>query len=324
MFDFNTVNNLRLDSRMRWQLLLISLVLSNTSWAGYQISGTCGGFPRINIGTPEGWCASLIADRSSGLKLPRRIIELSDNKFLITDLGGWIPNRGKLLELSIANDKSSIRTLITKLDRPHGLLKTEQGRVFLGEASEISEVLLTEKPHLKTLIKDLPDSGLHPLKEFVITTQNQLFVNIGSSSDSCVIEEGKVANFPCEETLEIIPRGSIQTFDLSSERPRLTQKTFASGLRNSMAMMLLEKDDAWALFQAENSSDYPDTTLPAEELNHVIENGFYGWPYCVTDDHGRVIASRSYPDHKLCDKSKKPLQHWPAHAAPLHMIPPSD
>ena len=63
---------------MRRLLLLASLVITNTSWASYETSGICNGFPRINIGTPVGWCASLIADRSSGLKLPRRIIELDD------------------------------------------------------------------------------------------------------------------------------------------------------------------------------------------------------------------------------------------------------
>jgi glucose/arabinose dehydrogenase len=324
MFDLSTFDKFWLDSTMHWLLFLISIVLSNTSWAGYKISGTCDGFPRINIGTPVGWCASLIADRSNGLKLPRRIIELSDNRFLITDLGGWIPNRGKLFELSITNNEASIRTLITKLDRPHGLFKTKQGRVFLGEASEISEVLLTQKPSLDRLIENLPASGLHPLKEFVITSRNELLVNVGSASDSCVLEKDKTPIFPCEETIESIPRGSIQAYDLSSEIPSTTQKTFATGLRNSMAIMLLEEGDTWNLFQAENSTDYPDAELPAEELNHVTKDGFYGWPYCVTDEHGRVIRSRAYPDHKFCDRSKRPLQHWPAHAAPLHMIPPSE
>jgi len=88
---------------------------------------------------------------------------------------------------------------------------------------------------------------------------------------------------------------------------------FATGLRNSVALTVLPSG---AVLQGENSIDYPDAAQPPEELNRLQAGRHYGWPYCV----GKGVAARGYEKRYDCAQSTPPVQIWPAHAAPLHLL----
>ncbi len=45
--------------------------------ASYASEGKCAGLPRIALKVPPGWCLGLVADASSGLVFPRRVIEVA-------------------------------------------------------------------------------------------------------------------------------------------------------------------------------------------------------------------------------------------------------
>jgi len=98
-------------------------------------------------------------------------------------------------------------------------------------------------------------------------------------------------------------------------------KTYASGLRNSMALAV--HSDSGALLQGENSRDNihrrmpgveNDEDLPHDELNLIEEGGRYGWPYCYDD--GKASPEYSTAD---CSRYRMPLLLIAAHAAPLGM-----
>ncbi|RZI91968.1 MAG: hypothetical protein EOP78_14675, partial [Variovorax sp.] len=99
------------------------------------------------------------------------------------------------------------------------------------------------------------------------------------------------------------------------ERKLQSFKPFATGLRNSVALTVLQGGPAkGTVLQGENSIDYDEVGQPPEELNRLQAGRDYGWPYCV----GQRQPTRGYPQHD-CKATEAPLMLWPAHAAPLQM-----
>ena len=109
-------------------LLGLAPVLSTAADAlAYAARGRCAGYPRLALTVPEGWCVGLVADARDGLRMPRRLLEVVPGRFWITDMGGWDPGRGRLLELDIrgqAGDPGRLRVLA----RGRGTAVSGQGR----------------------------------------------------------------------------------------------------------------------------------------------------------------------------------------------------
>lgn len=279
----------------------------------------CAGFPRVELQTPAGYCVARVADASHGLRFPRRMVEVAPGRYWLVDMGGWEPNRGRLLELSVRPEAApdprvSIKVLADRLDRPHGLAKGPDGRIYVGEAVRIWRTPVAATITPQTVIDGLPADGAHPLKEIVFGVGGQLFINVGSASDACRGDDGKLP-FPCPEEQGKQPRAAVYQavlggpdFSLQSLRP------WSSGLRNSVALAFVSGPNL--LLQGENSIDYSDVTEPAEELNVLREGKHYGWPYCV----GARRAARGYEGRFDCARTEPPAMLWPAHVAPLQMI----
>jgi len=300
---------------------LLAVALAATSLradaASYLTEGTCAGLPRVALKVPPGWCVALVADASSGLRFPRRVIEVAPGRFWIADLGSWEPGRGRLLQFDLPVGGASAAVTMTviadKLDRPHGLALGPDGRVYVGEAGRIWRTRTALPIAVETLIDGLPSDGAHPLKEIVFGARGQMFVSVGSSSDACRDGAGALP-LPCPDVVASQPRAAIYEATLGGAGFTLQSfKPYATGLRNSMAL-------AWAapgvLLQGENSIDYADEDAPAEELNVVRAGANYGWPYCV----GARRVARGYEGRFDCARSEAPAMLWPAHAAPLQMV----
>lgn len=321
---------IRLDTRrsLRFAALALTLagavcVASTASAAGpYATRGTCAGYPRVDLQTPPGFCVALLADDSSGLRFPRRLLEVSPGRFWLVDMGSWEPGRGRLLEFKLSApgqraDPPTFIVLAEKLDRPLGLALGPDGRVWLGEAGRISRVAIGpagSPARLQTVIDGLPASGAHPLKEITFGANGKLYLNIGSATDACRDDAGRQAA-PCAETEGAQPRAAVYEATLGgSDFALQSLKPYARGLRNSVALAFVPGPNV--LLQGENSIDYPDESAPPEELNVLREGAHYGWPYCT----GAGTPARGYEGRFDCAKSVAPTLLWPAHAAPLHMI----
>ena len=292
---------------------------------GYVPQGRCGPHERVQIDTvPAGHCVALVADDAQGLEAPRRILEVAPGRFWVIDMGAnWVPNRGRLLELTVAPGaaRARVRTLADKLDRPLGLALGPDGQVWVGETHEVWRTPIPpigQPVKREVMLPSLPNSGAHPLKVIAFGPGNALYVNMGSVTDSCR-NVAQQQPLPCPELGGAQPRAAVYRAQLDPAQGWKVKRfePFATGLRNSVALTVLP---GGAVLQGENSIDYRDAAVPPEELNLLQQGRHYGWPYCV----GKGVAARGYEKRYDCSKATAPAQIWPAHAAPLHLLRGSD
>jgi glucose/arabinose dehydrogenase len=161
-----------------WLLAAFSAVAAPpAATAPYTTGGQCAGLPRLALTTPAGWCVALVANASQGLRFPRRVLEVAPGRFWLVDMGGWDPGRGRLLEFSFAPGQAqpaALRVLLERLDRPHGIARGPDGRIYIGEAGRIWRTPVADSVTPEVVIDALPADGSHPLKELVFAPDGRL------------------------------------------------------------------------------------------------------------------------------------------------------
>src|SRR5687767_9442608 len=119
------------------ETLELNATKARESYAAPQ--GTCGGFPRLQIGMAAGMCAGLVtgptqADPARTIRMPRGLLELDTNTWLVTDLGGWTGKKGAVWRIRIDADHSTrVEPVITKLELPHSIAWGPGRRVYGSE-----------------------------------------------------------------------------------------------------------------------------------------------------------------------------------------------
>jgi glucose/arabinose dehydrogenase len=123
----------------------------------------------------------------------------------------------------------------------------------------------------------------------------RLYLNVGSSCNVCDEEDPR--------------RGAILRFEADGSG----EEIYASGLRNSAGFDWRPGTDE--LFATENGRDLLGDDEPPCELNRIVRNGFYGWPYANGDN-------RPDPDFGPGNEARiaasiPPVHPFRAHNAPL-------
>ncbi len=287
----------------------------------YRTSGDCDGFPRVSLRTPDGLCVGLVA---AGLRFARGVAVIGDDIY-VADMGSWEKGRGRLLRLP-QGGRGAPQVLLTRLDRPNGLVATPDGRLLLGLAGRIVSVDPKADPPaaaLRDVVTNLPNDGRHPLAALALAPDGTLFVNVGSGTDHCERADDSAPDptKPCPETQGTPPRGSVLRVAADAiPADARSLAPFARGLRNSMALAVLPNGTPLALVNARDAIDQADPALSDEALPHdfytVLKDGAdYGWPYCYDDRK----PSPEYP-HFDCGRVEVPTLLLPPHAAPLGML----
>jgi glucose/arabinose dehydrogenase len=209
----------------------------------------------------------------------------------------------KLLRDLDANGRAeTVTDLISGLSAPQGLAFDGEW-LYFSERDKVSKVrfnhqdgTLISQPQL--VIGDLPYGHpyqTHNTKTIGISPDRKLYMTVGSPCNICEPED---------------PRYSAI---LRSELDGSELEIYASGLRNSIGFDWAPWSGA--LFATVNARDLLGDDFPPDELNRVVQGGFYGWPYFNGDNIPDPDFGDKRPD--LLSKAIPPAFKFRAHNAPL-------
>jgi glucose/arabinose dehydrogenase len=197
---------------------------------------------------------------------------------------------------------------------------------------------LTPVGEPEIVVSGLPNTGDHISKTVVLRDGHTLFVNIGSASNACQVENRKAQSpgvFPCPE-LPI--RAGVWVFDADgTNQTQADGQRYATGLRNMVALAVNPRNGE--LYGVQHGRDmlfenWPqfftveeDAVLPAEEFVKITRGSDNGWPYCYFDavfEHRKVLAPEYGGNGQLvsggpginCATYNQPLVTFGAHWAP--------
>jgi glucose/arabinose dehydrogenase len=282
---------------------------------------------------PDGFCAVVVAEGLSG---PRHMA-VAENGDLYVSLQGGRGTSGAAMVLrdTTGDGKADVRA---SFDDQGGTGVTFWNDwVYVGHNDGVVRYprptggVAPEGP-AEVIVSGLRSQGGHAAKPVQISDAGDLFVNIGSPSNSCQVEDrttGSPGKDPCDEREA---NAGIWRFDADTPGQTMADGTrFAAGMRNTVALRLNPIDgELYAaihgrdqLFQnwGEHYDEVAGAELPSEEFVHVEEGDDFGWPYCYFDhQQGRKVLAPEYGGDGeqvgRCSEMKDPMVGFPGHWAP--------
>jgi glucose/arabinose dehydrogenase/mono/diheme cytochrome c family protein len=188
----------------------------------------------------------------------------------------------------------------------------------------------------ETVVSGLPLTGDHPMHPIAIDAQGNMYVDLGSATNSCQSENrlpGIPGNKPCTE---LETRGGTWLYNANRLDQRFSPaQRFATGIRNGEGFSF---DSAGRVFATQHGRDqlfenWPKfytgaqgQNEPAEELVQLRRGGDYGWPECYYDyDQKKLVLAPEYGGDGgktvgVCAQKQEPAAAFPAHWAPNDML----
>jgi glucose/arabinose dehydrogenase len=300
------------------------------------------------ITLPPGFCAVVVADlqQDGGPARARHVaVTPSGNVFVAINAPGNVqPSFGIIgLRDGDGDGRADERTQFSPGLGGSGLA-WRNGRLYFGANDRVLRFRmpagrLTPVGSAETVVAGLAATGNHISKTVVVPDRHTLFVNIGSASNSCQVQNRVPQSpgvFPCPE-LPI--RAGVWKFDAKGRNQSLADgEHYGTGLRNMVALAVNPANGE--LYGAQHGRDqlfehWPqfftmeeDAVLPAEEFVMIARGSDNGWPYCYYDDvfeKRKVLAPEYGGDGQIvsggpwgidCSRYTAPLVPFGAHWAP--------
>ena len=192
---------------------------------------------------------------------------------------------------------------------------------------------LAENVKAEVVLSGMPLTGDHPMHPFVISPKGEIFVDMGSATNACDVNNRKPhtpGHTPCTEKET---RAGVWKYDADTLGQVFSAKErYATGIRNGEGLSF---DRAGRLYDTQHGRDqlpsnwpelYPDlkhaTELPAEELVLIRPGGDYGWPECYYDGfQDKLVLAPEYGGDGgktvgVCAQRIAPVAAFPGHWAP--------
>ena len=278
---------------------------------------------------PAGYCALLVGERLGSV----RHIVVADNGDIYAGVGGR--GGGGLLALR-DTDGDGKADMLRPIGRASGTGVALHGDYLYFAPNDrivryrLEDAALVPADPPETVITGLPTGG-HAAKTIVFGLDGALFVDFGSSSNSCQAQDRSARSpgrLPCTELEE---RAGIWRFDPGTLNQSPSDgERWTTGLRNPMALAV--HPSTGQLYFASHGRDQlsaswgftaeQNAELPAEEFGVAAKGDDYGWPYCYYDPqaNAKVQAPEYGGDGRAvgrCAEMKDPIIGFPAHWAPM-------
>jgi glucose/arabinose dehydrogenase len=254
---------------------------------------------QVPLVAPPGFRVNLYAEGLSG---PREMLMLGTGELLVVESGAGRVRR--LRDRKSDGTAEVAQVWADGLERPYGIA-AHLGYVYVASASSVSRFLIgkqgrpakTEKviPVLEYDGKPLWDRG-HWTRDILFSRDgSHFFIAVGSRSNN--------------DDDEPAGRAAILRFDADGKNPRL----FATGLRNPTGITF--RPGTEELWTTVNERDRLGNDLVPDYVTHVVEGGFYGWPYYYIGAHPDPAHVGKHPE--LADKVIVPDVLIDSHSAAL-------
>jgi glucose/arabinose dehydrogenase/mono/diheme cytochrome c family protein len=188
----------------------------------------------------------------------------------------------------------------------------------------------------ETVVSGLPLTGDHPMHPFQIDRQGNLYVDLGSATNSCQ-SENRMPNVPgLNPCTELQTRGGTRSYDANKLDQHFSPaERFSTGLRNGEGFGI---DSAGRVFATQHGRDqlaenFPrlyqqkqGANEPAEEMVQLRKGADFGWPECYYDyDQKRLVLAPEYGGDGgkavgVCAQKQAPVAAFPAHWAPNDLL----
>ncbi len=315
-------------------------------------SSTCPG-DNGGITVPSGFCATVFADT---IGHARHIVVNSNGDVYVNTWGGKYYTSpahpgGYLVALrDTSNDGVADVAKRFGPDSAHGSgggtgigiykgsLYAEQ---FMANAAKIvryaistdSMTPISATPEI--IVGGLPISGDHPMHPFAIGQAGDMYMDLGSATNSCQTKNRTLESPGAKPCTELITRAGIWRYDANKTNQTFSPKErYATGIRNAVAIAF---DASGQLYSTQHGRDqlaenWPKLysadqgqNLPAEEVLKIVQGGDYGWPHCYFDGSQQklVMAPEYGGDGKQvgeCASKLGPDANFPAHWAPDGLV----
>jgi glucose/arabinose dehydrogenase len=183
----------------------------------------------------------------------------------------------------------------------------------------------------ETVVSGLPDDGGHVAKSLAFRPGGEMYVNVGSATNSCQQTDRLPASPGKDPCRELERRAGIWQFSANRLNQRFEDgRRAATGLRNAMALTTQPgPEELYAAVHGRDQlsdnwgfSDEVNADNPAEELVRIGIGDDFGWPYCYYSNtyKKKVLAPEYGGDGQKvgrCASAKDPLLAFPGHWAPM-------
>jgi glucose/arabinose dehydrogenase len=185
----------------------------------------------------------------------------------------------------------------------------------------------------EVIVEGLPTGG-HEARNIALDGRGNLFVNVGSKTNSCQVKDRGDASPGIDPCVELETRAGIWRFAAGRQGQQFTPGArFATGIRNAMGMTVHPtnglvytaqhgRDQFLQNWKSKGYTAEQSAELPAEEFMQVNQGDDFGWPYCYYDQNQQklVLAPEYGGDGRQvgrCAQKKTPLVAFPGHWAPM-------
>lgn len=309
-----------------------------------QCSGDNGG-----ITLPAGFCATVFAD---SLGHPRDLVVSANGDVYVNTWSGQYfltaaPPGGFLIAMRDTKHTGKADSVVRYGPSPatkgtggtgiflyKGYLYAEAGSDIVRYKLPAGQLVPDTTPEV--VISSLPLDGDHPMHPFVIDTSGALFVDLGSASNSCQLENRTLNSPGHKPCTELLTRGGVWKYDANKLGQRFSPKErYATGIRNAVGIALDPSGSVWSTQHGRDQlgENFPKlytltqtSDLPAEELMHLAANADFGWPECYYDQNQKklVLAPEYGGDGGkavgVCEKKQAPAVAFPGHWAPDGLV----